>query len=72
MQAAKDHHAAALWGAVGLKSGEEIGPLADPFGTDSFGSWDNQTQMYWSIRLTALTDPTSALDAIEVNEETLA
>jgi hypothetical protein len=44
----------------------------DPFGTDSFGSWDTETQMYWIIRLTALTDPTSSGDAIEVNEETLA
>jgi hypothetical protein len=43
----------------------------DPFGTDSFGSWDTQTQMYWIVRLTALTDPTSPQDAIEVNEETL-
>src|ERR671914_1118620 len=44
----------------------------DPFGTDSFGSWDTETQMYWIVRLTALTDPTSPQDAIEVNEETLA
>src|SRR5829696_8771213 len=44
----------------------------DPFGTDSFGSWDTETQLYWIIRLTALTDPTSSADAIEVNEETLA
>jgi hypothetical protein len=44
---------------------------ADPFGTDSFGSWDTETQMYWIVRLTALTDPTSPQDAIEVNEETL-
>jgi hypothetical protein len=44
----------------------------DPFGTDSFGSWDNQTHMYWIIRLTALTDPTSPRDAIEINEEVLA
>jgi hypothetical protein len=43
----------------------------DPFGTDSFGSWDTETQMYWIVRLTALTDPTSPQDAIEVNEETL-
>lgn len=43
----------------------------DPFGTDSFGSWDPETQLYWLIRLTALTDPTSPLDAIEVNEEVL-
>jgi hypothetical protein len=43
----------------------------DPFGTDSFGSWDTQTQMYWIVRLTALTDPTSPQGAIEVNEETL-
>ena len=43
----------------------------DPFGTDSFGSWDTETQLYWIIRLTALTDPTSSADAIEVNEETL-
>src|ERR671921_1957700 len=43
----------------------------DPFGTDSFGSWDTETQMYWIVRLTALTDPTSSADAIEVNEETL-
>ena len=45
---------------------------SDPFGTDSFGSWDTATQMYWQTRLTALTDPTSPADAIEVNEETLA
>jgi hypothetical protein len=44
----------------------------DPFGTDSFGSWDNQTQMYWIVRLTALTDPTTSADAIKINEETLA
>jgi hypothetical protein len=44
----------------------------DPFGTDSFGSWDTETQMYWIVRLTALTDPTSPQGAIEVNEETLA
>jgi hypothetical protein len=43
----------------------------DPFGTDSFGSWDTETQMYWIVRLTALTDPTSSGDAIEVNEDTL-
>jgi hypothetical protein len=44
----------------------------DPFGTDSFGWWDTETQMYWIVRLTALTDPTSPQGAIEVNEETLA
>jgi hypothetical protein len=44
----------------------------DPFGTDPFGSWDTETRMYWLIRLTALTDPTSPRGAIEVNEETLA
>ena len=44
----------------------------DPFGTDPFGSWDTETQLYWVTRLTALTDPTSSADAIEVNEETLA
>src|SRR5918992_890067 len=44
----------------------------DPFGTDSFGSWDTQTQLYWVTRLTALTDPTTSADAIEINEETLA
>jgi hypothetical protein len=43
----------------------------DPFGTDSFGSWDTKTQMYWIVRLTALTDPTSPTDAIEVNEKSL-
>src|ERR687896_2639023 len=43
----------------------------DPFGTDSFGSWDTETQMYWVISLTALTDPTSPQGAIEVNEEIL-
>ena len=45
---------------------------SDPFGTDSFGSWDTATSMYWIARLFALTDPTSPADAIEVNEETLA
>lgn len=44
----------------------------DPFGTDSFGSWDTETHMYWIVRLLALTDPTSSADAIEVNEEVLA
>ena len=44
----------------------------DPFGTDRFGSWDTETHIYWATRLTALTDPTSPLGAIEVNEETLA
>jgi hypothetical protein len=44
----------------------------DPFGTDPFGSWDTETQTYWIVRLTALTDPTSPKGAIEVNEETLA
>ena len=44
---------------------------ADPFGTDAFGSWDSATQMYWLVRLLALTDPTSPQDAIEVNEEVL-
>ena len=43
----------------------------DPFGTDPFGSWDSATNMYWIVRLTALTDPTSSADAIEVNEDTL-
>ena len=45
---------------------------SDPFGTDSFGSWDTETQLYWTMRLIALTDPTSSGDAIEVNEEVLA
>jgi hypothetical protein len=44
----------------------------DPFGTDPFGSWDTETQMYWIVRLTALTDPTSPKGAFEINEETLA
>src|SRR5829696_1510234 len=43
----------------------------DPFGTTSFGSWDTATQMYWIVRLAALTDPTSPRDAIEVNEDVL-
>jgi hypothetical protein len=43
----------------------------DPFGTDPFGSWDTETQTYWIVRLTALTDPTSPQGAIEVNEEIL-
>jgi hypothetical protein len=45
---------------------------SDPFGTDSFGSWDTETQLYWVTRLTALTDPTSSAGAIQVNEEILA
>ena len=43
----------------------------DPFGTDPFGSWDKETNTYWIVRLTALTDPTSPQGAIEVNEEIL-
>ncbi len=53
---------------VGLMEARHI----DPFGTTSFGEWDAETLMYWIIRLTALTDPTSPLDAVEVNEETLS
>lgn len=41
----------------------------DPFGSASFGEWDKETSMYWIVRLAALTDPTSPLNAIEVNEE---
>ncbi|MGH3147449.1 MAG: hypothetical protein ACRDTR_16760 [Rubrobacter sp.] len=44
----------------------------DPFGSDSFGEWDAETLMYWLVRLTALTDPTSPRGAIRVNEEILA
>jgi hypothetical protein len=44
----------------------------DPFGTDPFGSWDTETHLYWITRLTALTDPTSPQDAIEIDKETLA
>jgi hypothetical protein len=44
----------------------------DPFGTETFGSWDTETHLYWITRLAALTDPSSSLGAIEVNEETLA
>jgi hypothetical protein len=43
----------------------------DPFGTLPFGAWDAATQMYWIVRLAALTDPTSPQGAIEVNEEVL-
>jgi len=43
----------------------------DPFGTNPFGSWDAETHLYWLIRLSVLTDPTSPQDAIEVNEEIL-
>jgi hypothetical protein len=43
----------------------------DPFGTDPFGAWDAATQMYWIVRLAALTDPTSPKDAMEVNDEVL-
>ena len=43
----------------------------DPLGTDAFGSWDTATQMYWIVRLLALTDPTSPKDAVEVNGEVL-
>lgn len=44
---------------------------ADPFGVASFGEWDTETHMYWIVRLTALTDPTSPLGAVRVNEEVL-
>jgi hypothetical protein len=43
----------------------------DPFGTVPFGSWDSATQMYWIVRLAALTDPTSPMGDIRVNEEVL-
>jgi hypothetical protein len=44
---------------------------SDPFGTVPFGSWDTATHMYWIVRLLALTDPTSPLGAIGINEEVL-
>lgn len=44
----------------------------DPFGSASFGEWDAETLMYWLIRLSVLTDPTSPLGTIRVNEEILA
>jgi hypothetical protein len=43
----------------------------DPYGTVPFGAWDTKTHMYWIVRLLALTDPTSPMGAIEVNEEVL-
>jgi hypothetical protein len=43
----------------------------DPFGTVPFGPWDTATQMYWIVRLAALTDPTTPRDAIEVNKDVL-
>ncbi len=43
----------------------------DPFGSASFGEWDAETHLYWIIRLSVLTDPTSPRSAIEVNEEIL-
>jgi hypothetical protein len=43
----------------------------DPFGTVPFGPWNTVTQMYWIVRLAALTDPTTPLQAIEVNEDVL-
>ena len=43
----------------------------DPFGTVPFGSWDTATQMYWIVRLAALTDPTTPQDAIEINKDVL-
>ena len=44
---------------------------SDPLGTDPFGPWDTATQMYWIVRLLALTDPTSPKDAVEVNGDVL-
>ena len=44
----------------------------DPLGSASFGEWDAETLMYWLIRLSVLTGPTSPQGAIEVNEEILA
>jgi hypothetical protein len=43
----------------------------DPFGTEPFGLWNTATHMYWIVRLLALTDPTSPMGAIGVNEEVL-
>jgi len=43
----------------------------DLFGSVPFGSWDTATHMYWIVRLLALTDPTSPMGAIGVNEEVL-
>jgi hypothetical protein len=43
----------------------------DPFGTEPFGLWNTATHMYWIVRLLALTDPTSPMGTIGVNEEVL-
>ena len=45
---------------------------SDPFGSDQFGPWNEETLLYWFIRLFLLTDPTSSQNAIQLNEEALA
>ncbi len=45
---------------------------SDPFGSEAFGSWNKETLLYWFVRLSILTDPTSPRSSIQVNEEALA
>src|SRR5215203_6498959 len=70
--ARREPQARYLWPPKHPPAGLMEASHTDPFGTDSFGSWDTETQLYWVTRLTALTDPTTSADAIEVNEEILA
>jgi len=69
--ARREPQARHLWPPRNPPAGLMEARHTDPFGTVSFGSWDTATQMYWIVRLAALTDPTSPKDAIEVNEEVL-
>jgi len=70
--ARREPQARYLWPPKHPPAGLMEASHTDPLGTDSFGSWDTETQLYWVTRLTALTDPTTSADAIEVNEEILA
>jgi len=70
--ARREPQARYLWPPKHPPAGLMEASHTDPLGTDSFGSWGTETQLYWVTRLTALTDPTTSADAIEVNEEILA
>ena len=43
----------------------------DPYGIHAFGDWTKENNFYWFIRLMILTNPSSSIDNIEINEDLL-
>jgi len=44
---------------------------SDPFGTDDFGPWTAANIIFWLIRLVVLTDPSSPMGEVRVNDAAL-